>query len=402
MTFTVETVFLRGILNSAGGVSVEAEVHLADGARGRGSVPVALAPGRREKPRSTIAALGRVDGGGPAAETLRHLRGRAFDDQRAFDAVLEESLEEVGADVALALSLAFCRAAARARATPLVGHLSALAGSQAGLPHPLANLFSGGIHAAGEAVPFQQIMIAPRLDTFAEDVEAVLAIYGDVEARLGARIEGYSAASGMLVEGVGWRDLLAEARAGIERSAFGAAVSLAVDVAAEHLRNADGTYRFGGDVVDGESLGATLREAVEAYGIAYVEDPFDADDAHLWRALTGALSGQAVVVGDDLFATEADRIEAGLAGGVLLKMNQAGTVSATLRAARRGRAAGMRLMLSHRSRETEDTAMCDLAVALGADSIKIGGPRRGDRIAKYNRLLRLAETYGTAAERRVA
>lgn len=404
MSYSLDTIHLRGVLNSAGGISVEADLRLADGATGTASVPVAIAPGRREARRSPIETLGPIVDGDPLLARVRQMTESRFEDQAEFDAALADALGTIGGDIALALSLALARAVAQGHDQSLAEYLGRLYGGLPGMPRPLANLFSGGIHGADGAVPFQQIMIAPRRGSFVDNVEAVLSIYGDVEGRLEreGRLEGYSASSGMLVRGRDARALLEDATAAIDRQGLGDEVGIAIDVAAEHLRTADGRYRFGDETISGEKLARALRGFVDDFPIVFIEDPFDPDDVDLWREFTADLSTRLTVVGDDLFATSQENVDPALANGILLKMNQVGTVSATLNAARAARDAGMRLYLSHRSRETEDVAMCDLAVALAADGIKIGGPRRGDRVAKYNRLLRLAESPSMARHRRVA
>jgi enolase len=163
-----------------------------------------------------------------------------------------------------------------------------------------------------------------------------------------------------------------------------------VDVAAEHLHRQDGHYRFGESTISGAELLKRHLDLVKTYNMGFLEDPFDAADQHLWRELTKELQQTTCVVGDDLFATDSAKIEPGLATGIILKPNQTGTVTGVLSAARAAHEAGMLLCVSHRSGETEDTMMCDLAVAIGASFIKVGGPRRGDRTAKYNQLIRLA------------
>jgi len=147
----------------------------------------------------------------------------------------------------------------------------------------------------------------------------------------------------------------------------------------------------GDEIMSSEELAAYHRGFLDDYNFRFYEDPFGPDDEAPWRALTEYAPPSTIIVGDDLFATNVKNIDPELASGILLKMNQVGTVSGTLDAATMAREAGMKLIVSHRSKETEDTAMADLAVAVGAELIKVGGPRRGDRIAKYNQLIRLAE-----------
>ncbi len=257
-----------------------------------------------------------------------------------------------------------------------------------------STLFSGGVHLREPRLPFQQIMLVPAFDTFVEDVEAVLDVYAAVEAaleRAGVRFS-YSASSGMVPERLGYRDVLTVALDAIEHCDLGCLVSLGIDVAAEHLRTPAGRYRIGPRELEGADLAGELLDLVRAFSLAYVEDPFDPDDEALWRGFSRAVPATACVVGDDLFASDPRYVAPELAHGILLKLSQSGTLTRALDAARAAAAHGMALCVSHRSGETEDTGLCDLAVGLGARYAKIGGPRRGDRVAKYNQLLRLAET----------
>ncbi len=266
------------------------------------------------------------------------------------------------------------------------------------MPHPLVNVFSGGIHGASAGIPFQQIMILPRFPTAAEDIRAAVAVYDAVEAEMKAKslLVGYSASSGLLAASLDYRGALDIVRETVARLGHDGRIDIAFDAAAEHLKSADGSYRIGDRRLSGEELLELYCRLADDYPIGLIEDPFDPADTALWRRLTAAVGHRVSVVGDDLFATDPANITGaeGTANAVLLKMNQVGTVTATLRAVRAVRACEMKLYVSHRSCETDDTAMCDLAVAVAADAIKIGGPRRGDRIGKYNRLLELAEHFG--------
>jgi enolase len=398
----IEGIRFRGILESRGEPTVEAEIRLTGGGYGAGSAPVAIAPGRRERRRSHIQALGPLSRCPGFAGLRAHLEGARFGSQEAFDLALERSAEaeELGADVRLALSLAFCRASSDAAGVPLVRALAELSGLAPAIPRPLVNVFSGGIHDQRRLVPFQQIMIAPDVGDLYANLEAALTVFAAVERRLrssGRRCE-LSASSGLLVENLPYAALLEELRQQIELCGYPPArIPLGIDVAAEHLREADGRYRFPAGALPGDELLDLLAQLIDDYGIGYLEDPFDAEDDELWRRLTAAAPVSCRIVGDDLFGTTTRYVVPGLATGILLKLNQAGTLSGALATARAGHAAGMALCVSHRSGETEDTAMCDFAVAVGAAFIKVGGPRRGDRIAKYNQLLRLAEEAEASA-----
>jgi enolase len=392
--FTISHVRVRGILDSRARVTVEADVAFDSGSWGRGSAPVAIAPGRREHARSTALALGPGAPSAAADIVARRLRGLAVGSEAEFDHVLAQVARKAGAgaDVCLAVSLATWRAAAALAEHPLYLHLARAAGTVPALPHPLVNVFSGGIHSGGSARGFQQLMLAPELDSIREDVEVALAIFGSVERRLIVlgRPNVLSASSGLLVEATPER-LLAELREEADRQGAAGRIGVGVDVAAEHLATGDGRYRLGNRLVGGDELLEFLVELAATNDLAYLEDPFAPEDEDLWRALGAAVPERTCLVGDDLFVTDARRVDPELASGIVLKPSQAGTVTATLAAARAAAAVGMTLCVSHRSGETEDTFVCDLAVAVGARFQKVGGPRRGDRTAKYNQLLRLAE-----------
>ena len=390
MSPTVSSVHVRGILDSRAEPTVEAEVGLESGASGRGSSPRAIAPGRRERRGRERRALG----AGAGLPPLPDLEGQEFPTQAAFDAALAELPGPLlGKDVTLALSLGFCRATCVELARPLHEHLAELAGSRLAVPHPLVNVFSGGIHVDRDARSFQQIMVAPEGASLADDLDVALRAYAAVERRLrehGAPVS-LSASSGFVVRDGSDADLLEELRATLEDEGF-EDVGAGVDVAAEHLATGKGAYRLGGREVTGGELLEHLVQLASAFGLVYVEDPFAPEDRDLWRELTSRLGDDVLVVGDDLFVTSAAYVDARFANAILLKPSQAGTVTATLETARTATQAGLELCVSHRSGETEDVAVCDLAVALGARYVKVGGPRRGDRVAKFNQLIRLAET----------
>ncbi|HKR12809.1 MAG TPA: hypothetical protein VJT15_12185 [Pyrinomonadaceae bacterium] len=395
METQIKRVHFRGILESRGKLTVEAEVKLADGSTGVASAPVAIMPGRLECTRSYIRSLGPLDGEPEFAGLRTEVEGRCFESQQQFDVYLEERplAVKLGADVRLVLSVAFCRACAAALDVSLLERLMQLASTRPAIPRPLVNIFSGGIHDRRRRVPFQQIMFAPDFGDIVTNINAALTVYSTVEDRLqesGGEVR-YSASSGMLVDHMDHEELLEWLNEVIRKLEYPTSRSnVAVDVAAEHLHSQDGSYLFGESTIDGVELMKRHLDLVRTYNVGFLEDPFDAADLHLWRELTKKLQPTTCVVGDDLFATDSARIEPGLATGIILKPNQTGTVTGVLSAARAAHEAGMLLCVSHRSGETEDTMMCDLAVAVGASFIKVGGPRRGDRTAKYNQLIRLA------------
>jgi enolase len=393
VTHRVAAVALRSILDSRARPTVEADVALAGGARGTGSSPVAIAPGRLEARRTDAHALGRW----PAARSRpveAALAGGGFAGQPELDARLVEleAGERVGAGVTLALSLAFARAAAEAEGRDLVTYLAALAGTEPRPPTPLVNVFSGGVHDESGALPFQEVMVVPPATTWAEMAAETVRFAGRVERSLAAAGRRWVVASagGLVVERTSWDELQGLLAAALEPD-----WRIGVDVAAEHLRTADGRYRCGGEELDAAELGSRLEALVASQPVAYLEDPFDPDDLPAWRALTARLGERCHVVADDLFATQTNLIAPGLANAMVVKLSQNGTVWGTVRAACRARELGLALCVSHRSGETEDCGMCDLAVALGAEYVKLGAPRR-ERLLKYNRLIRLEERLTAA------
>jgi len=393
MTNRVDTITVRTILNSQGGRSFEANLRLEDGSIGFGAAARAIIPGRRERDLTASQQLGSQKDAPNIIELKAYLKGRGFETQRDFDALFSEGgqFAKVGADIALALSLAYCRAQARSCGCSLKDQLVSLSDLEPGMPHPLVNVFSGGEH--GAHISYQQLMIIPQHDRIHDDVETALRVYGEIEKMVTSKgmVEGYSASSGMLTTSPDLRELFDIMANTVERLGLSDYVMLGTDVAAEHLEQGDGTYKVGDKIMTSEELAAYHRGFLDDYNFCFYEDPFGPDDEAPWRALTKYAPSTTTIVGDDLFATNIKNIDPELASGILLKMNQVGTVSGTLDAATMARKAGMKLIVSHRSKETEDTAMADLAVAVGAELIKVGGPRRGDRIAKYNQLIRLAE-----------
>ncbi|MEU8404372.1 hypothetical protein AB0C28_55170 [Nonomuraea sp. NPDC048892] len=380
---------VRTILNSGGGPAAEAELILHDGSTGRGSSPTAIKPGPLERSTSTDLRVGAPVPDRVAAMATA-LPNATIHDQDELDGWLEDRLADLGTDVTLAVSLAYARASARAADVPLYRYLATQAAAEPAFPGLLAAVVSGGLHRTGGGPPFQQIMLASHARVPSEDIPAVMEAYRQTELVLRARdlLTGYSASSGMTVtamDPVIPLDIVTEV---LDQLGLADTVSLAIDVAAEHLWEPDG-YRVGDTTVDADGLSVILDDLLSRYPIIFVEDPFVGAHTKSWSALRQRHAGQVDVIGDDLCATNVAYIDPTLADGILLKMNQVGTVTSALRAAQEASRVGMRCCVSHRSLETEDTAVCDFAVAIGASWIKIGGPRRGDRTAKYNRLLRL-------------
>jgi enolase len=236
MSIHIKGILLRCILNSCGKLSVEAELNLEDGSRGIASVPVAIKAGRREKSRSRLTTLGRFDTDENIIELSRLLKKTEFETQDEFDAFLnsKQEITEIGTDITLALSLAFARASAFSRGLSFVQYLSSLEVFQSRIPHPIVNIFSGGIHGHANTLPFQQIMIVPNCNTFYEDIDSVLHIYDEIERRISNKflLDGYSSSSGMLVKDLDYRILLEEVAEHITRLGYSRSVFLGVDVAA--------------------------------------------------------------------------------------------------------------------------------------------------------------------------
>ncbi|MFF3397531.1 hypothetical protein ACFYW6_03315 [Streptomyces sp. NPDC002659] len=387
----VHDVKVRAIVNSGGGVAAEAELVLSDGTTGIGSAPVAIVPGRRERPMTDYLRIGSPPPD-EVVKVLSALSGRGRQGQEAVDAYLDGQLPVLGTDVALAVSLAYARAAATASGRDLYGHLASLAGTEPGFPGLLVAVVSGGLHRRGHGVPFQQIMFATERHGPGETIPLILDAYTRAERLFQARglLIGYSASGGMLLDSTDLSLPLGLLGELLDRTGTGSELSLAVDVAAEHLWTQDG-YRFGDRPLGPGAVMERIAELTATYPITYVEDPFTSDHAVWWTRLREVLPHHAAVVGDDVFATDSAYLDPTLADGIVLKMNQVGTVSTALRTSVRAAERGMSQCVSHRSLETEDTSVADLAVAVAARWLKIGGPRRGDRTAKYNRLLRLEE-----------
>jgi enolase len=285
----------------------------------------------------------------------------------------------------------------------LASYIGSLSKTVARMPSPLVAVFSGGIH--GREMPLQQIMLGVAQARFLDAARVTMDIYDSIEAdaRRDRILNGYSPSSGMLLTQCDCRRLLDMLGETISRLGYMHCCGIGIDVAAEHLKLSSGEYQFGSRLMTADSLLKEYLSLCENYPMVYIEDPFDSSDDGAWRELRRCIDPAVAVIGDDLFATNADLVDSTLASGILLKMNQIGTLTGTLHAASKASQQGMSLCVSHRSFETEDTAMCDLAVSLGAKYIKIGGPRRGDRTEKYNQLLRLEELLDDAfGERGVA
>jgi enolase len=413
----ITTVRAREILDSRGSPTVEVEVRLAGGARGRAAVPSGASTGSREAVERRDGDVTRYRGRGVqqaiaavATAIAPAIRGMPADDQPAVDAALREldgtpNKARLGANAILGVSLAVAKAAITALGTPLYRAFNAT--DPARLPVPMLNVLNGGRHAAG-GLDFQELMIVPvGAETFAEALRAGVETYwalGEILAEQGFSTavgdEGGFAAALPSVEAA-----LGAIVSAIERAGYRPFddVALALDPAASEFAR-DEAYvlaRAGGARLSAAEMVEWYRRLVAAYPIVSIEDGLGEADWAGWRQLTRALGGAVLVVGDDLFVTNPELIRRGVAehvaNAVLVKLNQVGTVTETLEAIQIARRAGYRIVVSHRSGETEDTTIADFAVAVGAEFIKTGAPCRGERIAKYNRLLRIEEALGPEA-----
>ena len=400
----------REILDSRGNPTVEVDVVLASGEVGRAAVPSGASTGRREALELRDADPGRYRGRGVRRaianieERIRPaLTGVDASDQHRVDATMRdldgtENKANLGANAILAVSLACAKAAARAAGQPLFHYLGGPGPFR--MPVPMMNIVNGGAHADNN-VDMQEFMIVPTgAPDLREAVRCGAEVFQVLKEVLGRR--GLSTAVGDeggfapdLASNEEAIEVVLEAIGGAGYSA-GGDVHLALDVASTEFCR-DGVYHLDseGRALDSAALVDVLAGWVERYPIVSIEDGMAEDDWDGWKLLTERLGGAVQLVGDDLFVTNpgiiADGIARGVANSVLVKLNQIGTLTETLEAIETARAGGYTTVISHRSGETEDTTIADLAVATGAGQIKTGSLSRSDRVAKYNRLVRIEE-----------
>ena len=415
---TIVDVRGREILDSRGNPTVEAEVTLESGVRGRAAVPSGASTGAHEAVELRDGDPERFLGKG-VLKAVSNVNERIANAIRGFEACEQVDIDramidldgtpnkqELGANSILAVSMAVARAAAGESQMPLWRYL---ASSQdvATLPVPMMNILNGGAHAPNN-VDIQEFMVMPvGAATFSEGLRIGVEIFHHLKSVLTAR--GKNTAVGD--EGGFAPDLASNEEAvevvleAIEKAGYtpGKEVVLTLDAAATEFFE-DGQYIFhwsGGERRGAEEMVEFWKGWVEKYPIHSIEDPLDENDWDGWIALTEAIGEDVQIVGDDLFVTNAERLEQGIRGGaanaILIKVNQIGTLTETLETMRIAREAGYNSVVSHRSGETEDTIISDLAVATGAGQIKTGSASRTDRVAKYNQLLRIEEQLGTMA-----
>ncbi|HUP50830.1 MAG TPA: phosphopyruvate hydratase [Longimicrobiales bacterium] len=408
----------REVLDSRGNPTVEADVTLESGVRGRAAVPSGASTGAHEavelRDGDPARFLGKgvrkavANVNGEIANTIRGFEAREqLDIDRAMiDLDGTPNKRNLGANAILAVSMAVARAAAQENGMPLWRYLAE--GSSAELlPVPMMNILNGGAHAPNN-VDIQEFMVMPiGAETFSEGLRMGVEVFHHLKKVLSSK--GKNTAVGD--EGGFAPDLASNEEAvevvlqAIENAGYrpGEDLVIALDAAATELYE-DGEYVFKwstGERRDAAGMVEFWKEWVAHYPIRSLEDPLDENDWHGWQALTEAVGDRLQIVGDDLFVTSVDRLEQGIRDGaanaILIKVNQIGSLTETLETMRLAREAGYRSVVSHRSGETEDTFIADLAVATGAGQIKTGSASRTDRVAKYNQLLRIEEQLGDKA-----
>lgn len=407
-------VFAREILDSRGNPTVEAEAFLDSGAHGVAGVPSGASTGvheahelrdggERYQGKGVTKAVANVND-----EIVDAIAGMEADDQRLVDQAMikldgTENKSRLGANAILGVSIAVAKAAAQDAGLPLYRYIGGPSAHV--LPVPMMNILNGGAHA-DSGVDVQEFMIAP---IGAESFGEALRIGAEVYHTLKSVIKAKGLSTGLGDEG-GFApsvdstraalDLIVEA---IEKAGFtpGKDVALALDVASSEFFE-DGVYKFEGGEHSAEEMAKVYEELIEAYPIVSIEDPLQEDDWAGYTTLTATIGDKVQIVGDDFFVTNPQRLQKGIeekaANALLVKVNQIGTLTETFDAVDLAHRNGYRTMMSHRSGETEDTTIADLAVALGCGQIKTGAPARSERVAKYNQLLRIEDELGEAAE----
>jgi enolase len=410
---SIEAVGAREILDSRGNPTVEVEVLLDDNSFARAAVPSGASTGAFEAVElrdggDRYVGKGVTKAVNAVIQTIAPaIEGLAADDQRLIDQTMLEldgtpNKGNLGANAILGVSLAVARAAADSAELPLYRYIG---GPNAHLlPVPMMNILNGGSHADSN-VDVQEFMIAPiGAPTFREALRTGAEVYHALKSVLKKK----GLATGLGDEG-GFApnldsnraalDLIAEAVKGAGLK-LGKDIVLALDVAASEFHNR-GKYSFEGLKKSSDEMTAYYAELVASYPIVSIEDPLDEDDWKGWKTITDELGSKTQIVGDDLFVTNVERLQRGITGGqanaLLVKVNQIGSLTETLDAVELAHRNGYRCMMSHRSGETEDTTIADLAVATNCGQIKTGAPARSERVAKYNQLLRIEGELGDAA-----
>jgi enolase len=407
----IAAVHARQILDSRGNPTVEVDVQLESGATGRAAVPSGASTGVHE---AVELRDGGAEYGGKAVtravanangELAEAVRGLEASDQEGVDRVLVEvdgspNKGRLGANALLGVSLAVAQAAAADAGEPLFRYLGGA--DAATLPVPMMNVINGGAHATN-SIDLQEFMVVPvGAESFADGLRIGAEVYHALKKLLDER----GLATGVGDEGGFAPDLESSEQAieaileAAERAGHRERVAIALDPATSEVYD-DGRYRFEGRDLASAELPEFWRGIVDSYPVVSIEDGCAEDDWDAWRALTEQVGDRVQLVGDDLFVTNPQRLQQGIERGVgnsiLVKVNQIGTLTETIEAVQLAQANGYTAVMSHRSGETEDATIADLAVALGTGQIKTGAPARSDRVAKYNQLLRIEEQLGASA-----
>ncbi|MFF0545428.1 phosphopyruvate hydratase [Nocardia thailandica] len=410
----IEQVGAREILDSRGNPTVEVEIALDDGTLTRADVPSGASTGEHEAVELrdggdryngkgvTKAVEGVLDEIAPAIIGLDAVEQRTVD-QVLLDLDGTPDKSRLGANALLGVSLAVARAAAESSGLELFRYLG---GPNAHvLPVPMMNILNGGAHA-DTGVDVQEFMVAPiGAPTFRESLRWGAEVYHSLKSVLKSKglSTGLGDEGGFAPDVAGTKEALDLISVAIEKAGYklGTDVALALDVAATEFYTAGSGYKFEGSVRSAEEMGRFYAELAASYPLVSIEDPLSEDDWDGWVALTDAIGDKVQLVGDDLFVTNPERLEEGIAKGaanaLLVKVNQIGTLTETLDAVELAHRNGYKTMMSHRSGETEDTTIADLAVAVGSGQIKTGAPARSERVAKYNQLLRIEDALGDSA-----
>jgi enolase len=411
---SIDVVVAREILDSRGNPTVEVEVGLDDGSTGRAAVPSGASTGAFEALELRDGDKSRYGGKGVEKAVLAvieqigpELVGYDATEQRLIDQAMLDldatpDKSSLGANAILGVSLAVAHAASEASDLPLFRYLG---GPNAHvLPVPMMNILNGGSHADSN-VDIQEFMIAPiGAESFSEALRWGAEVYHTLKGVLKERglSTGLGDEGGFAPNLDSNRDALDLIVEAIKKAGFqpGQDIALALDVAASEFYK-DGSYAFEGTSRTAAQMSAYYGELVDAYPLVSIEDPLHEEDWDGWKTITADLGDKVQIVGDDLFVTNPERLQRGIdsdtANALLVKVNQIGSLSETLDAVELAQRSGYKCMMSHRSGETEDVTIADLAVATNCGQIKTGAPARSDRVAKYNQLLRIEEILDDAA-----
>ncbi|HEY8407071.1 MAG TPA: phosphopyruvate hydratase [Gaiellaceae bacterium] len=407
----IAAVHARQILDSRGNPTVEVDVQLESGATGRAAIPSGASTGAHEAVE--LRDGGDAYGGKAVTKAVANAGGELGDAVRGLDAADQAAVDHamleldgtpnkgrLGANAILGVSLAVAKAAAADAGEPLFRFLGGADATT--LPVPMMNVINGGAHAAN-SIDLQEFMVVPvGASSFADALQIGAEVYHALKRVLGDR----GLATGVGDEG-GFAPDLESSEAAIdaileaaERAGNRDRIAIALDPATSEVFDS-GRYRFEGRDVASADMPAFWGGIVDAYPVVSIEDGLAEDDWEAWAVLTKELGDRVQLVGDDLFVTNPTRlqqgIDRGVANSILVKVNQIGTLTETVEAVRLAQANGYSAVMSHRSGETEDATIADLAVALGTGQIKTGAPARSDRVAKYNQLLRIEEQLGARA-----